>query len=324
MHHLGFEVLSSTKGAYFDGDERPDVIASRKQFLNDIIAVGFLHPDQAPTPDAQKAFPTDVPLASLAMRSKLVVIFHDESTFSANDDQTLKWGVKGEGMLRPKSKGSGIMVSDFIEERTGYLALTNEQYKHAKAKDKTIPQVARETLEYGESREGYWSCNKFMKQLQNAVKIAEIEYPRADGWNVIWIFDHSSCHTAMAEDALDVNRMNVKPGGKQSIMHDTIWSGQVQKMYDSSGVPKGMKQVLHEHGICTDTLVADDMRKILSNHFDFQNKRPKINSFLESKGFRTFFNQSFIQSSTPLKEIGDKQSAIVRRTVITPLSHSVS
>ena len=31
-------------------------------------------------------------------------------------------------MLRPKSKGSGIMVSDFVDERQGYLALTEEEY----------------------------------------------------------------------------------------------------------------------------------------------------------------------------------------------------
>lgn len=286
LHHLGFEVLSSTKGAYFDGHERPDVIASRKQFLNDMIAVGFLHPDQAPTPDAQKAFPDDIPLASSAIRSKLVVVFHDESTFN---DQTLQWGVKGEGMLRPKSKGSGIMVSDFIEERAGYLALTNEEYKQAKVRDKTISQFARETLEYGESREGYWNCDKFMKQLEKAVKIAEVKYPKADGWNVIWIFDHSSCHTAMAEDALDVNRMNVKPGGKQSKMHSTIWSGRVQEMCDSSGIPKGMKQILEERGICTDTLKADDMRKILTNHHDFLNEKPRVISFFAAGGHRAFF-----------------------------------
>ncbi|MCG8620848.1 MAG: hypothetical protein MJE68_02450 [Proteobacteria bacterium] len=77
-----------------------------------MIEVGFLHPDQAPTPEAQRAFLCDVPLPSSEVREKTVVIFHDESTFNAkfNDDQ---WGVKGEGMLRPKSKGSGIMVLDF-------------------------------------------------------------------------------------------------------------------------------------------------------------------------------------------------------------------
>ena len=33
-------------------------------------------------------------------------------------------------------------------------------------------------------------------------------------WRSVWVFDHSSCYAAMADDALDVNTMNVKAGGK--------------------------------------------------------------------------------------------------------------
>ena len=33
--------------------------------------------------------------------------------------------------MRPKSKGAGIMVSDFIDEHNGYLQLMNEEYTHA-------------------------------------------------------------------------------------------------------------------------------------------------------------------------------------------------
>ena len=36
-------------------------------------------------------------------------------------------------MLKPKSKGSGIMVSDFINEHNGYLALSNEEHNRVKA-----------------------------------------------------------------------------------------------------------------------------------------------------------------------------------------------
>lgn len=33
-------------------------------------------------------------------------------------------------------------------------------------------------LEYGESREGYWTSEKFMKQIKKAVDNAEGKYPR--------------------------------------------------------------------------------------------------------------------------------------------------
>ena len=53
---------------------------------------------------------------------KTVVLFHDESTFQANDDQPILWTAKGSSVMRLKSKGSDIMVSDFICERGGYLS----------------------------------------------------------------------------------------------------------------------------------------------------------------------------------------------------------
>ena len=54
--------------------------------------------------------------------------------------------------------------------------------------------------------------------------------------------------------------MNVKPGGSQTVMRDTVWAGKVQRLVFDDGVPKGMKQVLEERGINTGTLKADDMR----------------------------------------------------------------
>ncbi len=52
-----------------------------------------------------------------------------------------------------------------------------------------------------------------MMQIEEAEKIAVAKYPRQEGWKLVWMFDHSSCPAAMPDDALDVNRMNVNPGG---------------------------------------------------------------------------------------------------------------
>ncbi len=60
------------------------------------------------------------------MLEKTVVLFHDESTFQANDDQPTVWALPGTTVMSPKSKGSGIVVSDFIEEKGGYLHLTDD------------------------------------------------------------------------------------------------------------------------------------------------------------------------------------------------------
>ena len=87
--------------------------------------------------------------------------FHDESTFNSNEDQPTQWGERGQHVLKPKSKGSGIMVLDFVNELDGYLALTDEEYHEAIKEDPPFPR-ARQLLAYGENREGYWTCDKFI------------------------------------------------------------------------------------------------------------------------------------------------------------------
>jgi len=241
--------VNKKKGTFVDGHERDDVVEYCKTFLRRMVALGFLNRDNAPTDEARDALPADLEIPQLGVLAKTVVLFHDESTFQANEDQPTVWAMPGTSVMRPKSRGSGIMVSDFIEEKGGYLHLTNEEYEQAKEKDPTIHKYARQFLEYGEAKEGYWTSEKFMKQIKEAEKIAAAKYPRDEGWRLVWIFDHSSCHSAMPDDALDVNKMNVNPGGKQRVMRDGWWAGKPQKMNYSLGVPKGMRAVLEERGI---------------------------------------------------------------------------
>ena len=53
-------------------------------------------------------------------------------------------------------------------------------------------------------------------------------------------------HKKYAEDMLIADRMNVRPGGKQPVMHDAVFDGQVQSLILPDGQPKGMKLVLEE------------------------------------------------------------------------------
>ena len=51
--------------------------------------------------------------------------------------------------LLPKTKGSGVMVSDFVEEHKGYLHLSVDQYKRTKAIDPSIAQSVQVAFEHG-------------------------------------------------------------------------------------------------------------------------------------------------------------------------------
>ena len=306
LHHLGFEVLTVRKGIFIDGHERQDVIEARKLFLRKLTKIGFLHFTNAPTEDAMKALP-DVDGPTNERRSKTVVFFHDESTFMSNEDQPTQWGMKGEKMMKPKSKGAGIMVSDFVDEHNGFLALSDEEHDAAKASNPRIRKYAREFLEYGESKEGYWTRDKFIAQMARAIEMAEIKYPKEDGWRHVWVFDHSSCHATMADDALDVNKMNVKPGGKQRVMRDTTWNGKVWKMYyaarDGSKVAKGMKMVLEERGVSTVGKTGEWMRRMLGQHSDFRDEKSMIEHMLLEKGHIPCFLPKFHPELNPIERV---------------------
>ena len=307
LHQLGFQFITPRKGIFVDGHERDDVVEYRSIFLRRMCKIGFLHPSNAPTADSKSSIPTDIEPPSIEQCSKTVVICHDESTFCSNEDQSFMWGTKDQKMIKPKSKGSGIMVSDFIDEFGGFLALSSTEYETAKLLNPRISNpYAREFLEYGENKEGYWTRDKFIAQMKKALVIAEFKYPKSSGWRHVWIFDHSSCHSAMADDSLDVNHMNVKPGGKQRIMHDTAYNGRIQKMYITirgEKVAKGMKNVLEERGVSTTGRNGDWMRHELASHPDFKHEKCMIEKFLISNGHICVFLPKYHPELNPIERV---------------------
>ena len=77
------------------------------------------------------------------------------------------------------------------------------------------------------------------------------------------MFDNAPSHKKYPPDGLSVGNMNVYPGGKQAVMRDTEWNGEVQKMVLPDGTPKGMKIILQERGVNVKGMTANKMREIL-------------------------------------------------------------
>lgn len=182
------------------------------------------------------------------------------------------------------------------------------------------PKTARVLLEYGAEHEGYWTSERFMDNVKDVATIAMFKYP-SDEHTVIFIFDQSSCHCAFAEDALNVNRMNVRPGGMQPAMHDTMWSGRVQKMVNDNGVPKGMKQILEERGINTSSMVAADMRVVLANHEDFRTEKTLVKHYLHEKGLKGVLLPKFHCELNPVERVWGQAKVYTRAYTNFTLAH---
>ena len=215
--------MSHKKGVYIDGHERDDVVRHRKSLLKTLCELRESHHPPPPCSDdpPRNDDPPRIRREEDEEKKELVVIYHDESIFNTNEGQTWMWGEEDRPAILPKTKGSGIMVSDFVEEHGGYLQLTDQQLEMAKQRFPGIKQRARQLLEYGAEKEGYWTGNRFMKQMENAAKIADFKYPKHD-YTVAWLFDQSSCHRKFDEQALLAKNILVKDGGPRRV-RDTVW-----------------------------------------------------------------------------------------------------
>ena len=67
----------------------------------------------------------------------------------------------------------------------------------------------------------FWSMEKVGKDTGQVHRTKKRAIEKEEGWCHVWVFDHSSCHSEMADNALDVNKTNVRLGGKQRLMRDT-------------------------------------------------------------------------------------------------------
>ena len=115
------------------------------------------------------------------------------------------------------------------------------------------------------------------------------------------MFDHSSCHGAYSDDALNAYKMNAKPGGKQPKMRDTEWNGKKYTMLFAIGLPKGLIQVLTERKRYRPGMKLEEMRAELASHINFREEKTKIEHFLNKMGHICIFLPKFHCELNPIE-----------------------
>ena len=91
-------------------------------------------------------------------------------------------------------------------EYHGLLHLSIEEYREASKNASSIRMCAREMIKFSAAGEGYWNNQRFLKQMDRAIKIAKIKYP-CGKFTIVRLFDQSSGHTAFKDDALNVKKI---------------------------------------------------------------------------------------------------------------------
>ena len=250
MHLWGYKYNERRKDIYFDGHERSDVVAYRKEWLKRM----FVYKKNMKDFDGDML---DVILEPQLQpgEKEFIQVTHDECHFYANDGRRRIWVQEKENTLRPKHMGRSIMVSAFLCPCHGLLRLSDQQlYINPHIEDKEAFVLRSVQMD------GYWKSEHMLNQLvHKAIPIFEVLHPGCTG---VFCFDQSTNHNAMAEDALIVTRMNLSPGGAQPKMRngwyiDEFGEKHVQSMIfpddypveQLRGKPKGIKQVLVERSL---------------------------------------------------------------------------
>ena len=333
LNRLGYRWKDIKKGVFVDGHERADVVEYRKVFVERFLEIAKYAREWEETGSMEGAGLRKIEKGPPAMAGcedgrEIIFVTHDESTFSSNDGRRSCWIKEGESVLRPKGRGKGIMVSDFLTGE-GRLRVLDDISDEELAREK-IPRDATVYFEYGGNKEGYWKGEDMVKQvLEVGLKVFEKRY--GPGCKGCWLFDNSSNHGVFASDALLAREMNLNCGGKQPVMRDGWYKGAAvgggtetvsQHMWvtDSSGkmVGKGLKMVLEERGLwrtgmkleCrekwTDTeggkhtrkscLVGVEdccARRLMDSQPDFKEQRGMLEEELVKRGHLVFFYPKF-------------------------------
>lgn len=257
LNKMGYRWKNIKKGVFIDGHEREDVVEYRGKFLD--IWYG-MQPYVREWEEVTEEVGGEVRVTGLRKKEKaaekeIILVTHDESTFSANDGRRSCWIKEGDSVLRPKGRGRGIMVSEFLTGsgrlRVGDDVSDDDLLREGLERDATV------YFEYGDKGEGYWKGEDMVQQVLNkAIPVFQKEYGKES--QACFLFDNSSNHGLFAEDALVAGRINLNSGGKQPVMRDGWYvegSGNkvTQRMWfedgDGKAIPKGLKQILTERGI---------------------------------------------------------------------------
>jgi hypothetical protein len=163
-------------------------------------------------------------------------------TYQAADSQAD--GVIRKGNTAERSETSVITIYRCHQQLLS-LQATNPSPIMDLPKPQRIPEWAFQTINLGKQHDGYWTAKGVAKQLtERAILIFERQFP---GCTAIFAFDNSSNLHEFADDAFLVSKMNLGPGGNQSILRDGMLpDGMPQQMwtFDDKGnkIAKGIGQ----------------------------------------------------------------------------------
>jgi hypothetical protein len=322
MFKLEYRWREEKKGQYVDGHERDDVISYRQNVFLPLWK-SFSHRLRNWREDDMMMEEGD--LDDCIRLRRVVVWYHDESTFYAHDRRDVRWVHSTESAVpKPKGEGASLMVAHFVSADYGWL----------QSDDGT--ETARILFKAGKGRDGYFTTENILAHATLAMDILDKHFPNDDH---ILVFDNATTHVKRADDAPAARDMPKSPSKawgpvvtvkdargsvmrgqdgkplKQKIrMADSqMADGTCQSFYfpeghEKAGWFKGMAQILHERGFnkeaelraqcpgfkCpTNKIPSCCCRRFLYNQPDFVNVKSCLEILCDGRGYRLLLLPKF-------------------------------
>ncbi|KAG2357755.1 hypothetical protein BDR07DRAFT_1490342 [Suillus spraguei] len=218
MLKLGYHWKEEEKGQYVDGHEREDVVTYHQK--EDDVMV-------------------EEDLDELPRHRRVVVWFHDESTFYAHDRHDVRWVHSTEAAVpKPKGEGASLMVAHFVSADYGWL------------QSKDGAETAHILFKAGKGWDGFFTMDNIIAHAKLAMDILDKYFPHDDH---ILIFDNATTHVKRADDTPAARNMPKNPSKTWGPMVTTKdMHGNV--MHDANGKPLKSKMQLADTHLIDGTL----------------------------------------------------------------------
>lgn len=200
--------------------------------------------------------------------------------------------------LAPKSEGSKLMVSDFVCEEIGFLAMSKQWWESMPPDTRPASHQARLSLLIGKNRDGYFTGERFEKQLGLAMDLHEILFP---GMKAVFMLDWSGCHRKADPSAIDLTKLNVTEGGKQPVYGVTTYNGPTGPVEQVVG-QKGLRKLLEERGVDTSRKTKDELINALRSFSDFATPpQPLVEMVARARGHEVIWIPKYHCELNPIE-----------------------
>jgi transposase len=171
---------------YNDGHQRPDVLSALNTYIAEML--DLQESTHMYTGEHMNTVVRGARLLADSTIKQRIISYHDECCANASDAVTRRWMMAGKGgKMKDKSRGPARMVAGFVCAEIGMWP------------------GSLQFMNPGKNNDGWWNGED--TQRQAAVHLLEFDV-RFLGCIYVDVFDNSSEHNCMAEDALLVDKLN--------------------------------------------------------------------------------------------------------------------